>query len=306
MKIAVCIPCYNEALCIGKVVDDFKQELPDAEIYVIDNNSEDHSGEIASKAGAILIKENNQGKGNVVRTIFRLINADVYVMVDGDDTYPANAVNELIKPVVEEKVDMVIGDRLSNKTYQKSNKRKFHEFGNNLVKHLINMLFKSSINDVLSGYRAFSQLFVKTMPVMSKGFEIETEMTIHALDKNFKLREIPIEYKNRKKGSVSKLSTFKDGFKVLKTIILVFKNYKPMVFFGYLSFMLFSLAVMTGILPVMEYITERYVYRVPMFILSVGLALASLLMFSCGLILDTVVQYNKERYETYIIDYIQK
>ena len=230
MKTAVLIPCYNEEITIEKVIKDFKKELPDAEIYVYNNNSKDKTAEIAEKNGAIVRHEYRQGKGNVVRSMFREIDADIYVMVDGDDTYPAEEVHKLIKPVVDGEADMVIGDRLTNGTYQKENKRHFHEFGNNLVKKSINVAFKTDLKDIMTGYRVFNKLFVKTMPVMSPKFEIETEMTIHALDKNFLIEEIPVTYRDRPEGSVSKLNTYSDGFKVLKTIFNLYKNYRPMPF----------------------------------------------------------------------------
>ena len=219
MKTAVLIPCYNEEITIEKVIKDFKKELPDAEIYVYNNNSKDKTAEIAEKNGAIVRHEYRQGKGNVVRSMFREIDADIYVMVDGDDTYPAEEVHKLIKPVVDGEADMVIGDRLTNGTYQKENKRHFHEFGNNLVKKSINVAFKTDLKDIMTGYRVFNKLFVKTMPVMSPKFEIETEMSLHALDKKFIIKEIPIVYRDRPEGSSSKLNTVNDGIKVLKTII---------------------------------------------------------------------------------------
>ena len=230
-KIAVLIPCYNEELTVEKVVTDFKRELPAADIYVYDNNSKDKTADLASAAGAIVRKETAQGKGNVVRTMFKNIDADVYILVDGDDTYPADEVHKLIQPVLEGNADMVIGDRLSNGTYFEENKRGFHGFGNNLVKNLINFLFKSNINDIMTGYRVYSRRFVKNMPVMSSGFQIETEMTIFSLVYRMKLVEIPITYRDRPAGSESKLNTFSDGFKVLVKLFDLFKNYRPMLFF---------------------------------------------------------------------------
>jgi len=234
-KIAVLIPCYNEAQTIEKVVSDFKRELPEADIYVYDNNSSDGTDEIAKKAGAIVKYEYKQGKGNVIRSMFKDIDADCYLMIDGDDTYPKENAKEMCDLILEKKADMVIGDRLSS-TYFTENKRPFHNFGNKLVRGLINFLFKSKVRDIMTGYRAFSYEFVKTFPVLSKGFEIETEMTIHALDKNFLLKEIPVEYRDRPAGSVSKLNTFSDGFKVLKSKGRLFKEYKPTIFFGLISF----------------------------------------------------------------------
>ena len=227
-KIAVLIPCYNEAKTIKKVVEDFKKELPEATIYVYDNNSKDGTDKIAKEAGAIVKYETRQGKGNVIRTMFREIDAEVYVMVDGDNTYPAESAREMVNAVLDEGVDMVIGDRLSS-TYFQENKRPFHNIGNVTVRALINRIYKSDIRDVMTGLRAFSYKFVKTFPVLSKGFEIETEMTIHAVDKNYHLVEIPVDYKDRPEGSVSKLNTYKDGFKVLKTIATTFLTIIPIL-----------------------------------------------------------------------------
>lgn len=231
-KIAVLIPCYNESQTIEKVIQDYKDVLPEAEIYVYDNNSKDGTAEIAERAGAIVRYEYRQGKGNVIRSMFRDIEADCYIMIDGDDTYPAEHARKIADLVLNKGVDMVIGDRLSS-TYFEENKRLFHNFGNKMVRLLINKLFKSNVRDIMTGYRGFSRQFVKTFPVLSKGFEIETEMTIHSLDKNFLLEEIPVQYRDRPEGSVSKLNTFSDGFKVLHTIATLFKEYKPFVFFLY-------------------------------------------------------------------------
>jgi glycosyltransferase involved in cell wall biosynthesis len=233
-KIAVLIPCYNESKTIEKVVTDFKRVLPDASIYVYDNNSSDHTDEIAKKAGAIVRYEYMQGKGNVIRRMFREIDAKCYLMVDGDDTYPAEAAAEMAKQVLDYHVDMVVGDRLSS-TYFQENKRPFHNLGNSLVRGTINRLFKSDIRDIMTGYRAFSYQFVKSFPVLSKGFEIETEMSIHAVDKNMFIRNVVIEYRDRPDGSVSKLNTYVDGIKVLLTIARLYKNYKPFKFFGLIS-----------------------------------------------------------------------
>ncbi len=236
-KIAVLIPCYNESKTIKKVVEDYKKALPEAKIYVYDNNSTDKTDVIAKKAGAIVRYEYRQGKGNVIRTMFREIDADCYLMIDGDDTYPAENAKEMCDLILNGKADMVIGDRLSS-TYFTENKRPFHNFGNKIVRWLINHLFKNKVKDIMTGYRAFSYEFVKGFPVLSKGFEIETEMTIHAVDKNFKLIEIPVNYRDRPEGSVSKLNTYSDGLKVLKTIATLFKEYKPFGFFSFLAVLL--------------------------------------------------------------------
>ena len=303
MKIAVLVPCYNEELTIGKVVDDFKRELPEADIYVYDNNSKDNTSKIAEEKGAIVVKEYRQGKGNVVRSMFRDIDADIYIMVDGDDTYPAEAARKMIEPIIEGKADMVIGDRLSNGTYFHENKRPFHDFGNNLVKGLIGLLFKNEIKDIMTGYRAFNRYFVKTMPVLSDGFQIETEMSIHALDKKFLLKEIPIDYRDRPAGSESKLSTFKDGYRVLSALGALFKSYKPMAFFGSISLACFILGMVVGIPVVFEFMKTDFVTKVPSAILAVGLVVVSMLALVCGFILDTSVKNNKMNYELYLTRY---
>ncbi|MBA2874597.1 DPM/DPG synthase family glycosyltransferase [Thermaerobacillus caldiproteolyticus] len=297
MKIAVLIPCYNEEKTIGKVVSDFKRELPHADIYVYDNNSKDRTSEIAAEHGAIVRKETRQGKGNVVRSMFREIEADIYVMVDGDDTYPAEFVHQLIEPIQNGEANMVIGDRLSNGTYFQENKRPFHNFGNNLVKNLINFLYKSDIKDIMTGYRAFDKWFVKSMPVMSPGFEIETEMSIHALDKKFLIKEVPIDYRDRPEGSESKLNTFSDGWKVLKMIFTLFKDYKPFLFFSLWSALFFILGLAVGIPVIVEFIQTNFITRVPSAILAVGLMIFALLSFACGLILDTVASAQRKQYE---------
>ncbi|PDM39232.1 MULTISPECIES: glycosyltransferase family 2 protein [unclassified Geobacillus] len=297
MKVAVLIPCYNEEKTIGKVVSDFKRELPEADIYVYDNNSKDKTSLIAAEHGAIVRKELRQGKGNVVRSMFREIDADIYVMVDGDDTYPAEFVHQLIEPIKRGEANMVIGDRLSNGTYFQENKRPFHNFGNNLVKNLINFLYKSDIKDIMTGYRAFDKLFVKSMPVMSPGFEIETEMSIHALDKKFLIKEVPIDYRDRPEGSESKLNTFSDGWKVLKMIFTLFKDYKPFLFFSLWALLFFILGLAVGIPVVVEFIQTKFITRVPSAILAVGLMIFSLLSFACGLILDTVAAAHRKQYE---------
>ena len=240
-KVAVLIPCYNEAQTIGKVVADYRNALPEADIYVYDNNSTDGTAKIAREAGAIVRMERKQGKGNVIRTMFREIEADCYLMIDGDDTYPASDAKKMIAKVLDEGYEMVIGDRLSS-TYFTENKRRFHNTGNILVRKLVNNFFKGNVTDIMTGYRAFSRIFVKSFPVLSKGFEIETEMTIHALDKNFSITSVPVGYRDRPQGSVSKLNTLSDGFKVLLTIARLFKDYKPFAFFGSLSIVMMAIA----------------------------------------------------------------
>lgn len=303
-KIAILIPCYNEEITVAKVITDFKKELPDALIYVYNNNSTDNTLQIAYENGAIVKNEYRQGKGNVVRSMFRDIDADVYVLVDGDNTYPANMVHQLIKPILMETADMVVGDRISNGTYKKQNKRLFHDFGNGMVKYTINRLFKTNLKDVMSGYRAFSRTFVKNIPILSKGFEVETEMTLHALDKRFIIKEIPIEYKDRPNKSKSKLNTFTDGYKVIKTIIKMLKDYKPLKFFLSIAIIFFVLGLIIGIPVIYEYILTRYITKVPSAVLSTGLMIFSVIIAQCGVILDTVVKDDKEKYEIELNKYI--
>ena len=287
-KIAVLIPCHNEELTVEKVVTDFKRELPAADIYVYDNNSKDKTADLASAAGAIVRKETAQGKGNVVRTMFKNIDADVYILVDGDDTYPADEVHKLIQPVLEGNADMVIGDRLSNGTYFEENKRGFHGFGNNLVKNLINFLFKSNINDIMTGYRVYSRRFVKNMPVMSSGFQIETEMTIFSLVYRMKLVEIPITYRDRPAGSESKLNTFSDGFKVLVKLFDLFKNYRPMLFFSCFSILFIILGLVAGIPVITEFIKTAFITKIPSAVLATSLFIIAFLLFMVGIILDAI------------------
>ena len=297
MKTAVLIPCYNEELTIEKVIKDFKKELPDADIYVYDNNSKDKTAQIAKANGAIVKHEYRQGKGNVVRSMFRDIDADIYVMVDGDDTYPAEEVHKLIKPVQEGRADMAIGDRLTNGTYQKENKRHFHEFGNNLVRKSINVLFNTKLKDIMTEYRVFNKVFVKNMPVMSPKFEIETEMSLHALDKKFIIEEIPIVYRDRPEGSISKLNTVSDGMKVIKTIIKMFKDFKPRQFFWVIALIFVIIGLIVGIPVIVEFAKTGYITKVPSAILATGIMTIALIIGQCGVILDTVVKQNRENYE---------
>lgn len=299
-KIAILIPCYNESKTIKKVVKDYKKVLPKSDIYVYDNNSTDGSDEIARKAGAIVKYEHKQGKGNVIRTMFKDIDADCYLIVDGDDTYPKENAREMCEYILNKEADMVIGDRLSS-TYFKENKRLFHNFGNRLVRLLINKLFDNSIKDIMTGYRAFSYDFVKTFPVLSKKFEIETEMTIHALDKNFLIKEIPIQYRDRPKGSVSKLSTYSDGFKVLKTIGKLFKEYKPAIFFGLVGFLFLIISFVFGTPVFIEYFKTGLVPRFPTLIFSGFMLMISILMFVCGIILEVVTNKHRQLFELLLI-----
>ncbi len=304
-KIAVLIPCYNEELTVEKVIKDFKRELPEADIYVYDNNSKDKTAQIARENGAIVKHEYKQGKGNVVRSMFSDIDADLYIMVDGDDTYPAEAVHTLIEPVRRGEADMCIGDRLSNGTYQKENKRLFHEFGNNIVRRSINLLFGSKLKDIMTGYRVFNKKFVKNMPVMSAKFEIETEMSLYALDKRFVIKEIPIVYRDRPEGSFSKLNTITDGCKVVKTIIKMLKNYHPFRFYTGVAAIFFLLGLLVGIPVVVEFFKTAYITKVPSAVLATGLMIIAVLAEQCGIILETVVRVNRENYELNLLRYTQ-
>jgi glycosyltransferase involved in cell wall biosynthesis len=297
MEIALLIPCYNEEITISKVINDFREQITELKIYVYDNNSKDQTYEIAKSAGAIVEHEYRQGKANVVRSMFEKINADVYIMVDGDDTYPAKHVRDLLAPVLNDGYDMVIGDRLTNGTYSNENKRNFHEFGNNLVRYLINKLFNANLKDIMSGYRVFSKKFIKTYPVLYSGFELETDMTIFSLHNNLLMKEIPIDFQDRPEGSESKLNTFSDGFKVLLTIFNLFRHYKPLLFFGLFSLFSLILAFVFGIPVIREYYLYNYVYKVPSAVLASGLVLVSILTFAIGLILDTISKIDRRNFE---------
>ena len=299
-KMAVLIPCYNESKTIEKVVNDYRKALPEAVIYVYDNNSTDNTAEIAEKAGAVVRHEYQQGKGNVIRRMFREIDAECYIMVDGDDTYPAEYGRKMTDMVLNKHVDMVVGDRLSS-TYFEENKRPFHNFGNSLVRWSINALFKSDIKDIMTGYRAFSYQFVKTFPVLSRGFEIETEMSIHALDKNLYVENLVIEYRDRPAGSESKLNTYSDGIKVLKTIARLFKNYKPLNFFGIIAFILFVLALIFFIPVLYAYIQTGLVKNFPTLIVCGFTVIAAILSLFSGLQLQTIAQKNRQDFEMELI-----
>lgn len=295
-KIAVLIPCYNESQTIEKVVQDYKMALPEATIYVYDNNSTDGTDELARKAGAIVRYERRQGKGNVIRSMFRDIDADCYLMTDGDDAFPADNATYLCDLVLNQGVDMVIGDRLST-TYFSENKRLLHGFGNKLVRFLINKIFGSNIHDILSGQRVLSRDFVKGFPILSGGFEIETEMTIHALDKNFVIKEVPALFRDRPEGSVSKLNTFSDGFKVLRTIARLFEQYKPFAFFSIVSIVLWILSFAFFIPVFNEYLHTGMVPRYPTVIVCGVTAIMGMLLWICGVILDVVVKKHRQLYE---------
>lgn len=299
-RIAVLIPCYNEAKTVQKVVSDFLRVLPDCRVYVYDNNSTDGTARLAAEAGAIVRHEYRQGKGHVIRRMFREVDAECYIMVDGDDTYPAECAPALVAPVLEKQADMVVGDRLSS-TYFTENKRPFHNFGNSLVRSSINAIFHSDIKDVMTGYRAFNYQFVKSFPVLSKGFEIETEMTIHAIDKNMYVENVVIDYRDRPDGSVSKLNTYSDGFRVLRTVGRLFRSYKPFGYFALMAAVLFALALGFFIPVLAEYIRTGLVRRFPTLIVCGFVALAALLSLFAGLILHTMRQKDRQDFEARLI-----
>ncbi len=295
-KIAVLIPCYNEAQTIEKVVADWKKELPEAVIYVYDNNSSDDTAKIAERAGAVVRYEHMQGKGNVIRRMFRDIDAEAYIMVDGDDTYPAEYGRKMVDEVLMKNMDMVVGDRLSS-TYFEENKRPFHNFGNSLVRSSINHLFHTDIRDIMTGYRAFSYLFVKSFPVLSQGFEIETEMTIHAVHNNMAVSNVVIDYRDRPEGSESKLNTYSDGAKVLRTIFRLYKNYKPMGFFTMLAGFLLLISAILFLPILVNYLQTGLVPNFPTLIVSGFVALTAILSFFAGMILSTIVEKERQEYE---------
>ena len=305
-KIAILLPAYNEEVTIQKVIKDFRAVLPHANIYVYDNNSKDKTNDLAREAGAIVRFEPRQGKGNVVRSMFREIDADYYIMVDADDTYPATEVEKLLEPLRSGRADMTIGDRLSNGTYSEENKRGFHDLGNNLVKNLINTLYKGNYQDIMTGYRGFNRLFVKTFPVLSPVFEVETELSIHSLDKRFKLVEVPITYQDRPEGSESKLDTFSDGFKVLKMIFNLFKDYKPFLFFSLVSLILLVFGLICGLPVISEFAQTGLIDKMPSAVLATGFMILAALSFIAGVILDTLVRQNRMQYELKVYDYYER
>lgn len=296
-KVAVLIPCYNEAVTIGKVVDDFKRVLPDADVYVYDNNSKDGTADIAREHGAIVKFEGRQGKGNVVRSMFRDIDADYYLMVDGDDTYPAESARALCDPIIAGEADMTVGDRLSNGTYAEENKRAFHGFGNYLVRSMIKWIYGYSFEDVMTGYRAMSQPFVKTFPVLSEGFQIETELSIHAVDHRWRIKDIPVEYRDRPAGSESKLDTVGDGIKVIAMIGTLFKDYRPLKFFSLIALLFAAIGLALGIPIIIEYLRTGLVPRFPTAILAASFMFLCGLSLATGLILDSVAKVEKKQWE---------
>ena len=299
MKTAVLIPCYNEELTIEKVILDFKKAIPHGDIYVYDNNSTDNYYEIAKKAGAIVKREYRQGKGNVVRSMFRDIDADCYIMVDGDDTYPAEAAVEIEKLVLSKKADMVIGDRLSS-TYFEENKRRFHNSGNKLVRKLINFIFKSDISDIMTGMRGFSYEFVKSFPVSSKEFEIETEMTIFALNHNFLIEELPIEYRDRMEGSESKLNTFSDGYKVVNLLLGLFRDIRPLFFFSLVTLVLLIIAGLYFFPVLIDFFMTGFVEKVPTLIAVGVVAIVAVIIFFTGVVLHVVRKQHDENFEHHL------
>lgn len=304
--IAALVPCYNEAMTIAKVCDDFKKYLPEATVYVYDNNSSDNTAEIAREHGAVVKLEPRQGKGNVVRQMLRDIDADCYVMVDGDDTYPIEQVRDVIAPILNDEADHVVGDRLSNGTYAAENKRAGHGFGNDLVRWLIKVLYGFEYTDVMTGYRAFDREFAKTLPVLSPGFEIETELSIHAVDKRWRIAQVPIDYRDRPEGSESKLNTVSDGVKVLKMIFSLLKDYKPLGFFSLIALVFFVIGLCFGIPVIAEFASTGLVPKLPTAIVAVAFCGLAALMLVCGLILDTVVKGHRRDWELKVMDVYQK
>lgn len=299
-KIAVLIPCYNEGKTVEKVVTDFKRVLPEAVVYVYDNNSTDNTAELARKAGAVVRQEYQQGKGNVIRRMFREIDAECYIMTDGDDTYPAEFAREMADKVIQKHVDMVVGDRLSS-TYFEENKRPFHNMGNSIVRKSINVLFKSEIKDIMTGYRAFSYQFVKSFPVLSKGFEIETEMSIHAIDKNMFIENVVIDYRDRPEGSESKLNTYSDGIKVLLTIFRLYRNYKPIHFFSIIALLLTLIAAIFFVPILITYARTGLVPEFPTLIVCGFVEMAALMSLFAGVILQSLRQKDRQQFEMNLI-----
>lgn len=305
-SVAVLVPCYNEALTVAKVVDDFRRVLPGAVVYVYDNNSSDDTASIAAEHGAVVRCESRQGKGNVVRQMIRDIDADYYIMVDGDDTYPAEAAPELLAPLLNDEADHVVGDRLSNGTYFAENKRGGHAFGNNLVRDLVSLLYGFRYTDIMTGYRAFNRVFAETLPVLSPGFQIETELSIHAADKRWRIAQVPIDYRDRPAGSESKLNTVSDGIKVLAMIASLFKDYKPLPFFSLLALVFFVIGLFLGVPVIDEFMHTGLVLRFPTAILAVAFCGLGALLLVCGLILDTVVKGNRRDWELRVIEVYRK
>jgi glycosyltransferase involved in cell wall biosynthesis len=303
MKVAIVIPAYNEELTIAEVMAGFHRAAPHAVQVVIDNNSSDGTRRLAEQTLArlgipgVVLFEGRQGKANAVRKALREVDADVYVMVDADCTYPAEALPALLAPVLAGEADMVVGDRLTAGAYAAQNRRAFHGFGNELVRRLINVLFRARLHDIMSGYRVFSRHFVENYPIQCEGFELETEMTLHALDKRFRVVEVPIAYGARPEGSFSKLRTYSDGLRVLRIILSIFRDYRPLAFFGWVAVVSFLAGLAFGVQPVLEFVRFHYVFKVPSFIMAIGLVLAGMLLFAVGLVLETVVKLHRFDFE---------
>ncbi len=304
--VAVLIPCYNEAMTVGHVIDDFRTVMPACDIYVYDNNSTDDTVRVAREHGAIVRRESRQGKGYVVRSMFRDVEAHYYVMVDGDDTYPAEAAVQLLEPLARGEADMAVGDRLSNGSYGRENDRAFHSFGNDLVRSLIKLMYGYSFNDVMTGYRAFTRVFVKTMPVFSDGFQVETEISIHAVDKRWRIANVPVSYRDRPEGSSSKLSTFSDGASVITAITSLFRESRPLGFFGIVAAILVVLGLIAGLPVVFEFAATGLVERLPSAVLAVALVLCGALSLTVGLILDTVAKTHRKQWEIEVYRVLQE
>ena len=308
IKVAVILPAYNEEQTIADTIRAVYAQLPDSSIWVINNNSSDRTGFYADETLKILsakggvIEEIRQGKGNAMRRAFHNIDADIYVMMDADLTYPAEQIHDLIRPVIEGRADMVVGDRHTNGKYIKENKRPLHNFGNMLVQRLVNWLFKASLVDIMSGYRSFNRLFVKTYPLLVSGFEIETDMTVHALDKRMRIIEIPVNYRDRPAGSFSKLNTIRDGMRVINTITTVFRYYRPLAFFGFTGLVFAGLGLAAGVPVLDDWLTHGYIFHMPLAILATGLELVAVLFFSIGLILDSIAHQDKRHFERVLLD----
>ncbi|KJS02865.1 MAG: glycosyl transferase family protein [Desulfobulbaceae bacterium BRH_c16a] len=297
-SVAVLLPCYNEEVTIKAVVSDFRKTLPDAKIYVFDNNSSDNTAEVAKQAGAIVVRETRQGKGNVIRSMFERVDADIYIMADGDDTYPVEMANRLIVPVLAGEADMTVGDRLSNRSYQNAARRgKLGSYGNFCFTKMVNILFHCTLKDIFSGYRVFNRKFVKTVPILSDGFQVETEMTLFALDKRLKIKEIPITFKERPEGSDSKLNTFRDGFRILKMIVRICKDFRPLQFYSTIAAFLAILSLSMGIPVILDFFKTGLVLRFPTAFLCSSLMILAMLSLSIGLVLHTVIVHSRAAYE---------
>lgn len=305
-NIAVLIPCLNEEKSIEKVINDFKNELPNAVIYVYDNNSDDRTFEIAKQNAQVVKIVKQKGKARVVRKMFQNIEANIYILVDGDDTYPAEEINNMLNEFIALEADMLVGDRISNLSYKKQNKRPFHTFGNKLIAKTINRIFRSNLQDIFSGYRIFSRKFVKTFPILSNEFELETEMSMHALEHELNIIEHPISYQKRTEGSNSKLHTYRDGFKIILTILNIFKDYKPFTFFSIIGTFSLILGILVGTPPILEYFKFSYVYKVPSAILATGLVLVSMIAYTLAIILSGIKREHRKSYELQVLNYSEE